>query len=51
MREFPSCEAEFRKAAERFPHIKGAWEMLGRILEVQGKAGEAAEIRNKLMSM
>jgi len=48
MKDFASSEIEFRKAAERFPHIKGAWEMLARILEVQGKTSEAAIARNKL---
>ena len=51
MRDFPSCEAEFRKATERFPQVKGAWEMLARILEVQGKTNEAAEARQKLASL
>ncbi len=50
MRDFPSCEAEFRKATERFPQVRGAWEMLGRILEVQGKTAEATEVRNKILN-
>mmetsp|Transcript_25649 Transcript_25649/g.38727 ORF Transcript_25649/g.38727 Transcript_25649/m.38727 type:complete len:146 (-) Transcript_25649:181-618(-) len=48
MKDFPSCEAEFRKATESFPRVKGAWEMLARILEVQGKTSEAEKAREQL---
>lgn len=48
MKDFPSCEAEFRKATESFPQVKGAWEMLTRILELQGKTEEAGQARKQL---
>jgi len=48
MKDFVSSEIQFRRATERFPNIKGAWEMLARILEVQGKTGEALIARNQL---
>jgi len=49
MKDFGACEAEFRKATEDFPNIRGAWEMLARILEVQGKSSQ--EVRNTLNSL
>jgi hypothetical protein len=45
MQDFASCEAEFRKATDNFPRIRGSWEMLARILEIQGKTKEASGVR------
>eukprot|EP00554_Chaetoceros_debilis_P002154 CAMPEP_0194089318 /NCGR_PEP_ID=MMETSP0149-20130528/33730_1 /TAXON_ID=122233 /ORGANISM="Chaetoceros debilis, Strain MM31A-1" /LENGTH=650 /DNA_ID=CAMNT_0038773209 /DNA_START=246 /DNA_END=2198 /DNA_ORIENTATION=+ len=47
MKDFDASEKEFRKATENFPQIPGAWEMLARVLEIQGKASEAIEARSK----
>ena len=46
--DLPGCEAEFRLATESFPTDPGAWQMLARILEVQGKIDEAQEITEKV---
>lgn len=51
MKDFLSCEAEFRKATENFPQIRGSWEMLARILEVQGKTKEVSEVRAVIHNM
>ena len=42
---------EFRKACESFPHIQGSWGMLARILEVQGKSKEAADVRAQMSAL
>ena len=47
-KEYGACENEFRKATESFPDIQGAWEMLARVLELQGKTDEVASIREKI---
>ena len=46
--DLPGCEAEFRSATKSFPTDPGAWQMLARILEVQGKTEEAKEITEKV---
>lgn len=46
--DLPGCEAEFRLATESFPADPGAWQMLARILEIQGKVDEAKEITEKV---
>jgi len=51
LKDFGSCENEFRKATENFPDFKGAWQMLSRVLEIQGKSSEALEARNRLNSL
>jgi tetratricopeptide (TPR) repeat protein len=38
-----SCEAEFRHATKNFPEEPFAWQMLSRVLEMQGKTQEAAQ--------
>lgn len=40
--DLASCEAEFRRAAEQFPDDAFAWQMLNRVLEMQGKHEDAA---------
>ena len=39
--DMAACEAEFRRATESFPNEAFAWQLLSRILEVQGKTNEA----------
>jgi Tfp pilus assembly protein PilF len=51
MQDFMSCEAEFRKATENFPQIRGSWEMLARILEIQGKTKEASDVRAVIINL
>jgi len=45
------CEAEFRRATESFPNEAAAWQMLGRVLEIQGKADEAAAAAQKAQEL
>jgi len=49
--DLPGCEAEFRLATEKFPTDPGAWQMLARILEVQGKTDETRQIKEKLQAI
>ncbi len=47
-----SCEAEFRRATENFPDESFGWQMLSRVLELQGKqeeADRAATVARSLM--
>ena len=46
--DLSGCETEFRLATDSFPTDPGAWQMLARVLEVQGKADEAKEITEKV---
>jgi tetratricopeptide (TPR) repeat protein len=46
--DYESCEKEFRAATEAFPNEPGSWQMLGRILEIQGKKEEAQTVIAKL---
>ena len=48
LKDFVSCEEEFRKATETFPDVRGAWEMLARVLDLQGKTDEVAIVREKI---
>lgn len=48
LQDFPACEAEFRSCTINFPDEPGAWHMLSRILEVQGKTAEANVAKEKL---
>jgi tetratricopeptide (TPR) repeat protein len=45
------CEAEFRRAIENFPEDIGAWQMLGRVLEIQGKKEEMQQVIEKVVSL
>lgn len=49
--DLAGCEKEFRAAADSFPTDPGAWQMLARVLEVQGKADEAKDIVEKVKAM
>lgn len=51
LKEFEACEAEFREATESFPDVQGAWQMLARVLELQGKTGELEMIRAKISQL
>jgi len=46
-----SCEKEFRKATESFPQETVAWQMLGRVLEIQGKSDEMQEVLAKVQQL
>lgn len=46
--EFATCEEEFRRASQSFPDVPGVWDMLARILDLQGKTEEAAAARAKI---
>jgi hypothetical protein len=50
-KDFAGCEAEFRRATKSFPQEIGAWQMLGRVLELQGKADEAREVSETVKAM
>jgi hypothetical protein len=49
--DMTSSEAELRKATEFFPKEPMAWQMLGRILDIQGKVDEITEIALKLAEL
>ncbi|GFH58152.1 tetratricopeptide repeat family protein [Chaetoceros tenuissimus] len=51
LKDFSSCEQEFRKACDSFPQIPGSYEMLARVLDIQGKNTEAQEVRQKLAGL
>jgi len=46
--DYGACEAELRSATANFPEEPMVWQMLARILEVQGKAAAAQEAKDKL---
>ena len=47
LRDFNSCEEEFRNAVSNFPNEGAAWDMLSRILQLQGKTDEAKQAKDK----
>ena len=49
--DMEACEAEFRTATENFPNEPSAWQMLGKILEVQGKTEEMQAVIAKLKTL
>lgn len=49
--DMSSCEAEFRRATDNFPEDSLAWQMLSRILEIQGKEDEAARAVDRAKSL
>ena len=51
MGDLVGCEAEFRTASEKFSEIPGVWEALARVLELQGKTGEATKAREQLAAI
>lgn len=48
LKELEACEEEFRKATNSFPDASQAWQMLMRVLELQGKNEEAAQVQEKI---
>lgn len=48
LKDYDGSEDEFRKAIKSFPDIQGPYEMLARILELQGKNDEVANIRETI---
>lgn len=51
MGDLVACEAEFRTASEKFGDIPGLWEALARVLDLQGKAEDATQAREKLAAL
>lgn len=49
--DLDACEQEFRAATVAFPEDAGAWQMLKRALELQGKAEEAALVIDKVKTL
>lgn len=45
------CESEFRKATETFPQEIQAWQMLGRVLELQGKVEEMEKVVARIQEL
>ena len=43
-----AAEQEFRKATEAYPNELPAWQMLGRVLEMQGKTEEFATAKQMI---
>ena len=50
-RDFVSCEKEFRSATENFPNEPGAWDMLARVLDIQGKTDEGKLAKEKVQTL
>lgn len=48
MSDFDACEKEFRAAVENFPNEAVAWDMLSRILKLQGKMEEFQQATEKI---
>merc|ERR1711862_1059661 len=47
LHEYKQCEDEFRLATTNFPNEGAAWDMLSRILQLQGKVNEAKQVQEK----
>jgi superkiller protein 3 len=45
------CEEEFRRATEAFPTEVQSWQMLGRVLEIQGKKVAMQEVIEKIQQL
>jgi tetratricopeptide (TPR) repeat protein len=45
------CEEEFRRATESFPTEIQAWQMLGRVLEIQGKKEAMQNVISKIQQL
>lgn len=50
MGDLAGAEAEFRVATKSYPNEKMAWQMLWKVLDLQGKKEEAQEILAKMQS-
>jgi len=48
MKDLEGSEREFRSAVQNFPDAPAAWQMLVRVLQMQGKAEEASEAMERL---
>jgi len=51
MKNFEACEKEFRMAISNFPNEPNAYNMLARVLEIQGKDAEAQKVRAMLHNL
>ena len=49
--DIAGSEAEFRRATENFPNEPSAWQMLGKVLEIQGKTDEVQSVMAKLNTL
>ena len=49
--DMAGSESEFRRAAASFPNRGEGWNLLKRILEIQGKTDEAKEVAKKIQSL
>jgi Flp pilus assembly protein TadD len=49
--DMAACESEFRLATESFPDEPLAWQMLQRVLDMQGKKDEAKMAMDKMLSL
>jgi tetratricopeptide (TPR) repeat protein len=49
--DMAASEAEFRRATQNFPDERNAWQMLGRVLEVQGKTEEMQSVIEKIKAL
>ena len=49
--DMAACEHEFRRATEAFPDEAMAWQLLGRVLDIQGKTDEAVEVMTKIQQL
>lgn len=49
--DLKGCEEEFRRATESYPLEASAWQMLARVISLQGRDDEAKEIIERLKSL
>lgn len=49
--DLSACESEFRLATSNFPDEPIAWQMLGRVLEMQGKTEESSSAIEMAMGL
>ena len=49
--DMAACEHEFRQATNAFPDEAMAWQLLGRVLDIQGKADEVAKVMTKIQQL
>ena len=49
--DMDACEREFRRATDEFPNEQMAWQLLGRVLDIQGKGDEAKQVMAKLQQL
>lgn len=51
LKDFAGCEKEFQIATDSFPNEPGAWDMLARVLEIQGKLDDAKAAKEKVATL